>query len=314
MPDRVRVADEVRAALAAGRPVVALESTLISHGLPRPENLDVATRLEVAVRAGGAVPATIGIVAGRPTIGLDGEELELLARARDVRKCSRRDLAVAVANGEHGATTVAGSLVLMGLVGLPVLATGGTGGVHRRAEATFDISADLAELARTRALVVSAGAKALLDLPRTIEVLETLGVLVLGWRTDDFPAFYTPSSGLPVVARVSDAVQVARIARAAWDLDLGRGLLLAVPPPAASALAADEAEGALSGALDAAEAGGLRGPAVTPFLLDAVANATTGRSLRANVALLENNARVAAEVAVALAGTEDERKPEAEFL
>lgn len=296
----LRIADEVRDALSSGHPVVALESTLISHGLPRLRNLETAHRLETIVRAGGAVPATIGVVAGRVTVGLDADELELLATADEVRKCSRRDLAVAVARGEHGATTVAGTLAVMGLAGLRVLATGGIGGVHRGAEATFDISADLVELARTRAIVVCAGAKAVLDLPRTIEVLETAGVLVLGWQTDELPAFYTADSGLPVVARVADAGEAAAIARATWDLDLGRGVLLTVPPPAASTLPQEEAEQALAAALRDADAGGLRGPAVTPFLLDAVARATEGRGLETNVALLENNARVATEVAVAL--------------
>ena len=296
----VHVATEVRAALDAGRPVIALESTLISHGLPRPRNLDAARRLEAVVRAGGAVPATIGVIGGRPTVGLSADELELLATAADVRKCSRRDLPVVMARGEHGATTVAGTLALMGLVGLRVLATGGLGGVHRGAEDTFDVSADLPELARTPAVVVCAGAKALLDLPRTIEVLETLGVPVLGWRTDELPAFYAERSGLPVVARVESAREAAAIARAAWESDLGRGLLLGVPPPPESTVNADELERALASALDAAKRTGVTGPRTTPFLLDAVARATGGQSLDANLALLEHNARVGAELAVAL--------------
>ena len=296
----VHVADEVRAALNTGRPVVALESTLISHGLPRPRNLDAARRLEGVVRAGGAVPATIGVIAGRPTIGLSADELELLASAPDVRKCSRRDLPVVMARGEHGATTVAGTLALMGLAGLRILATGGLGGVHRGAEETFDVSADLPELARTPAIVVCAGAKALLDLPRTIEVLETLGVPVLGWRTDELPAFYASRSGLPVVARVETAEEVAAIARAAWSSDLARGLLLGVPPAPESTVDADELERVLTSALAAASEAGVTGARMTPFLLNAVARATGGESLEANLALLENNARVGAEVAVAL--------------
>src|SRR4051794_7355951 len=207
----IHLSDEVKSALAEGRPVVALESTLISHGLPRPRNLDVARRLEAVVRAGGAVPATVGIVGGRPTVGLSADELEILASATGVRKCSRRDIAIAVGRHEHGATTVAGTLVLMGLAGIAVLATGGIGGVHRGAELTFDISADLVELARSEAMVVCAGAKALLDLPRTVEVLETAGVPVLGWRTDELPAFYASESGLPVTARVESAEDAARI-------------------------------------------------------------------------------------------------------
>jgi pseudouridylate synthase len=297
----VHVADEVRAALDAGRPVVALESTLISHGLPRPRNLAVARRLEAVVRAGGAVPATIGIVAGQPIVGLNDAELTTLATASGVRKCSRRDIAVAVARGEHGATTVAGTLALMELVGIGVLATGGIGGVHRGADQTFDISADLVELARSRAIVVCAGAKALLDLPRTIEVLETVSVPVLGWRTDELPAFYSSTSGLPVTARVESAAEIARIALASWDLGIGAGVLVGVPPPAGQTLAHDRVEHALASALVDAERRGLRGQAVTPFLLRAVGEATGGESVEANLALLENNARVGAEIAVALA-------------
>ena len=301
----LHIADEVRAALESGRPVVALESTLISHGLPRPRNLDAARELEAIVRAGGAVPATIGVVAGRPTVGLSAAELELLATAPDVRKCSRRDLPVVMARGEHGATTVAGTLAVMGLAGLPVLATGGLGGVHRGAEETFDVSADLPELARTRAVVVCAGAKALLDLPRTVELLETLGVPVLGWRTDELPAFYASRSGLPVVARVEDAREVAAFAQTAWESDLVRGLLLGVPPPPETTVDPDELERALTSALDAAKRAGVTGARTTPFLLDAVARATGGQSLEANLALLENNARVGAEIAVALSEPPD---------
>ncbi|MDP8922702.1 MAG: pseudouridine-5'-phosphate glycosidase, partial [Chloroflexota bacterium] len=252
----VYVADEVRAALDAGRPVVALESTLISHGLPRPRNLQAARQLEAVVRAGGAVPATVGVIGGRPSVGLSADELELLATTAEVRKCSRRDLPVAMARGEHGATTVAGTLALMGLVGLRVLATGGLGGVHRGAEETFDVSADLPELVRTPAVVVCAGAKALLDLPRTVEVLETLGVPVLGWRTDELPAFYAGRSGLPVVARVEGADEVAAIARAAWASGLARGLLLGVPPPPESTVDADELERAVASAFEAAKRAG----------------------------------------------------------
>jgi pseudouridine-5'-phosphate glycosidase len=291
----------VRAALAERRPVVALESTLISHGLPQPRNLDVAQRLEAVVRAGGAVPATIGIIAGRPIVGLSGDELAMLATATGVRKCSRRDIALAIAWGELGATTVAGTVALMSLAGIAVLATGGLGGVHRGAELTFDISADLVELARSRAIVVCAGAKALLDLPRTVEVLETAGVPVLGWRTDELPAFYAATSGLPVTARVETADEAARIALAGWELGLANGVLVGVPPPAGQTLENARVEDALAEALAEAERRGVRGPAITPFLLSAVADATGGESVEANLALLENNARVGAEIAVALA-------------
>lgn len=299
----LQIADEVGAALDAGRPVVALESTLISHGLPHPRNLDVARRLEAIVRVYGATPATVGVVSGCPIIGLDADELAVLATADGVSKCSRRDLPIVMARGGHGATTVAGTLALMGLAGIRVLATGGLGGVHRGAELTFDVSADLPELARTEAVVVCAGAKALLDLPRTVELLETLGVPVLGWRTDELPAFYASRSGLPVVARVESAGEVAAIARAAWGSGLVRGMILGVPPPPDTAIDADEIERVLASALEEAAREGVTGARITPYLLHAIAAGMEGRSLDANVALLENNARVGALVAVALAGT-----------
>lgn len=302
----MRVADEVATALAVGRPVVALESTLISHGLPQPQNLDVALRLESIVRAGDAVPATIGIVDGQPIVGLSEAELATLATANNVRKCSRRDIAVAVARGEHGATTVAGTLVLMDLAGIQVLATGGIGGVHRGVDQTFDISADLIELARSRSIVVCAGAKALLDLPMTVEVLETVGVPIIGWRTDELPAFYSSASGLPVTARIESAAEVARIARTGWGLHNG-GVLVGVPPPPGQTLSSERFEQALADALAEADRLGLRGPDVTPFLLRAVAEATGGESVAANLALLENNARVGTEIAVALRQVAAER-------
>jgi pseudouridylate synthase len=298
------VAAELHDALSRSRPVVALESTLIAHGLPRPRNLDVARELEAIVRAGGAVPATIGVIGGRITIGLSAAELELVATHDDVSKCSRRDLPIVAAQCRHGATTVAGTLAVMAMAGIRVLATGGIGGVHRDAERTFDISADLAELAHTEAIVVSTGAKSLLDLRRTLELLEALSVPVLGWQTDTFPAFYAGVGDLPVLARVEDAATVAKIATTGWETGLTKGILLAVPAPHESALDAAEADRALNDALASAEARGLRGPAVTPFLLEAVAQATAGRSLEANVALLRNNACVAAEVARHLARTQ----------
>lgn len=297
----VAISDEVRTALAEQRPVVALESTLISHGLPHPGNLEIAARLEAVVRKGGATPATIGIIAGQPIVGLSADELAILATADTVRKCSRRDIALAVARREHGGTTVAGTVALMGLAGIGVLATGGIGGVHRGADQTFDISADLVELARSRAIVVCAGAKALLDLPRTVEVLETASVPVLGWRTDELPAFYASASGLPVTARVDSAEEAARIAQAGWQLGLVNGVLVGVPPPAGQMLENARIELALADALAQAERQAVRGPAITPFLLSAVAEATGGESVAANLALLENNARVGAEIAVALA-------------
>ena len=300
MSAAVRLSDEVRTAIADGRPVVALESTLISHGLPRPRNLDVARRLEEVVRAGGAVPATVGILNGQPIVGLSDAELQSLANTDGVRKCSRRDIAIAVARREHGATTVAGTLALMALAGIQVLATGGIGGVHRGADQTFDISADLVEFARCRAIVVCAGAKALLDLPRTIEILETVGVPILGWRTDELPAFYASRSGLGVTVRVESGDEAASIARAGWDLGTGGGVLVGVPPPPGQTLESERVESVLADALAEAERRHLRGPEVTPFLLAAVAERTGGESVEANLALLENNARVGAEIARAL--------------
>lgn len=302
-PSTLRVPEEVRTALEAGQPVVGLESTLISHGLPRPRNLEVARRLEVVVREGGAVPATVGIIRGEPIVGLSETEIETLAYANGVRKCGRRDIAVAIAHGEHGATTVAGTLALLAAAGVPVLATGGIGGVHRGADETFDISADLGEIARQPVVVVCAGAKAILDLPRTLEVLESLGVPVLGWQTDELPAFYSGSSGLPVTARVETAEDVARMAHAAWSLALGGGLLVTVPPPSGTTLETARVEDAIEAALREARRQGIRGQSVTPFLLAAVADTTGGESVDANLALLENNVRVATEIAVALAAT-----------
>ena len=297
----IHVGDRVRGALAAGEPVVALESTLITHGLPRPANVETALGMEAAVRAAGATPATVGIVGGRPIIGLTEVEIELLASGVQVTKASRRDLPVLVARGGHGGTTVAATLALIRTVGVRVFATGGIGGVHRGAEQTFDISADLGELARTKALVVCSGAKAILDLSRTLELLETLGVTILGYRTDELPAFYTRNSGLPVTTRVEDPPEAAAIAAARWALDLDGAVLLAVPPPAEVALPADESDAGVAAALAQAEAAGVRGREVTSYLLDRMVEQTAGRSLAANRALLENNARIGGEVAVALA-------------
>ena len=289
---------EVQAALNAGRPVVALESTLITHGLPRPRNLEVARALETTIREAGAVPATIAILRGQITVGLTDGQLSYLAEAGRVRKCSRRDLPIAVGRGEDGATTVAGTMVVAHRAGIRVFATGGIGGVHRGHP--FDVSADLLELGRTPMTVVCAGAKAILDLPLTLEVLETQGVPVIGYGTDEFPAFYTRSSGLPVDVRCDTPDEVAAIVRARDALRLSAGLLVTVPVPPEDELPAAQAEAAISQALDEAEAQGITGKAVTPFLLARVSELTGEASLRANVALLLNNARVAAAIAAAL--------------
>jgi pseudouridine-5'-phosphate glycosidase len=303
----LRVSEEVTVALEEGRPVVALESTLISHGLPYPQNVAVARALEDEVRSAGAVPATIGLVGGAPTVGLSAAEIERFATGgAAVRKLSRRDIAAAAAQGADGATTVAATMALAAAAGVPVFATGGIGGVHRGAERTWDISADLTELARTPVLVVCAGAKAILDLPATLEYLETLGVPVVGLGTQEFPAFYSSSSGLPVPASAADAGEVARLwatQRTLSALAAPGGMLLCVPPPAEVALPRDEVERSIARALARAEEAGVRGPAVTPFLLATMAEETHGESIATNVALLRQNARVAAQVAVALANT-----------
>jgi len=295
----IRTSPPVAAALAGRRPVVALESTVLAHGLPRPRNLRVGRAMEQAVREGGALPATIGVVAGVARIGLEEAEIEQLAMADGVLKLSTRDLAVPIARGTDGATTVAATMWLSARAGVRIFATGGIGGVHR-GEAR-DVSADITELGRTPMLVVCAGAKSVLDLAGTREALETAGVLIVGFRADELPAFYSARSGIPVDVRVEDAAQAAALWRAHRELGLPGAVLLCVPPPPGHALDAEEVEGAIESALSAARTEGIRGKEVTPFLLRAVAEATGGRSLEANVALLLNNARVAASVAVALA-------------
>ncbi|WP_298817686.1 pseudouridine-5'-phosphate glycosidase [Chloroflexus sp.] len=298
----LRLAEEVATALEEGRAVVALESTLISHGLPYPQNLAVAEGLEAEVRAVGAVPATIGLIEGVPIIGLNGNELERLATgAERVRKLSRRDIGAAIVDRADGATTVAATMALAAAAGIEVFATGGIGGVHRGAIHSWDVSADLTELGRTGVLVVCAGAKAILDLPATLEYLETQGVPVVGFQTDEFPAFYTPHSGLPVSAVATDALTAARmwrIQRRYRGFAAPGGMLLCVPPPERSALERETVEMAIARALARAEAEGVRGPAVTPFLLAAMAEETSGESIETNIALLRNNTRVAAEVAL----------------
>lgn len=296
----IRISDEVRAAREAGRPLVALESTVLAHGLPRPRNLQVGRALEGGVREGGAVPATVAVLAGEPVVGLTPAELERVAMAEGVLKLSTRDVPLAVARRADGATTVASTMWLAHRAGIEVFATGGIGGVHRGA--LPDVSADLTELGRTPMVVVCAGAKAILDLPATREALETAGVLVVGWRTDELPAFYSRESGLGVDARVESAAEAAALWRAHRELGLPGALLLCVPPPEEAAIPAAEIEAVIAGAVAAAGAVGVRGKEITPFLLGRIGEETGGRSLETNVALLRSNARVAAEVAVALAG------------
>ena len=288
-------AAEVYDALRTGKPVVALESTLITHGLPYPTNCETALAMEQAVREGGAVPATIAILRGHITVGLSEGQIEALAQADDVRKCSRRDLPIAVGLGETAATTVAGTMIVAHMAGIRVFATGGIGGVHRGQP--FDVSADLLELGRTPIAVVCSGAKSILDLPLTLEVLETNGVPILGYQTDTLPAFFSRDSGLPIDVRVENAQQTAQVIRVAHQLKAQHGILITVPVPEDNALANDIAEKAITQATEEAEAQGIHGKEITPFVLSRVAELTDGKSMAANQAFLVNNARIAAEIA-----------------
>jgi len=301
MTDLLRIDPEVAVALAAGRPVVALESTLITHGLPYPENVSTALAMEAAVRGAGAVPATIAVVRGRLTVGIGEDEIRRLGALPygSIRKCSRRDLPIAVAAGEDAATTVAGTMIIAHLAGIRVFATGGIGGVHRGAP--FDVSADLLELGRTPVAVVCSGAKSILDLPLTLEVLETQGVPVVGLGTTTLPGFYTLSTGLPVDVTVATPADAAAIVAAAARLQCQHGILITVPAPEADALPAAQVEAAIVQATEEAAQQHIRGKAVTPFLLARVADLTGGASRRANISLLCNNAAVAGAIAAALA-------------
>ena len=293
----LQLSGPVADALARRAPVVALESTIITHGLPSPRNLETALEVEDIVRAAGAVPATIAVIDGVLRVGLDRETLERLAGASDVRKLSRADLAAALVDGATGSTTVAATMIGAHLAGIEVFATGGIGGVHRGAESSFDISADLHELARTPVIVVAAGAKAILDIPKTLEVLETLGVPVIGYRTDRFPAFWSRDSGLPAPIRLDDTADIARSHRLRAAMGLQGGQLVANPIPQVAEIPAAELDPIIENALASAEAEGVRGKDVTPFLLARVLELTAGRSLSANIALIKHNAALAAEIA-----------------
>ncbi|NHZ72617.1 MAG: pseudouridine-5-phosphate glycosidase [Aquificales bacterium] len=291
---------DVQAAIRDNKPLVALESTVITHGLPYPDNVKTAVAMATAVRAGSAVPATIAVIQGQVHIGLTADQIEYLGQqtGKNVRKCSRRDLPLAIANGEDGATTVAGTMILAHLAGIEMFATGGIGGVHRGHP--FDISADLAELGRTPVTVVSSGAKSILDLPATREVLETQGVTVIGYGVDEMPAFFSRRSGLPVDARLDTPEAVANVIVARRRLALQSATLITVPVPADAAGDPEEMESAIVQATQEADAQGIHGPASTPWLLRRVVELTKGRSMLANTALLQNNGRVAATIAVAL--------------
>ncbi len=292
-----KLSKEVQSAQRRGWPVVALESTVITHGLPQPENLKLAQEMEDIVRAGGAAPATIGVLKGQLLVGMEEEELQELAQDKAPRKLSSRDLAAAVAQEASGGTTVAATLRVAAQAGIQVFATGGIGGVHRNA--ARDVSADLSELARRQLVVVCAGAKAILDLPGTLEELETLGVPVIGYQTDEFPAFYSRESGLRNSGRVESAEEMATLAQTHWTLG-GGGLLLAAPLPGDAALAHEQIDGWIEVALKDAQVEGVRGQAVTPYVLKRVSELSGDKSLKANLALLKNNAGIAAEVATHL--------------
>ena len=294
-------AAEVRAARAAGAPLVALESTIITHGMPFPQNVETAARVEAEVRAAGAVPATIAVLKGRLHIGLSEAELDALGRATGVMKLSRADLAACMAAGRTGATTVAATMIAARIAGIDVFATGGIGGVHRGAERTFDISADLRELAQTAVSVVAAGAKAILDLPKTLEVLEPLGVPVIAVGQDDLPAFWSRASGLRAPLRMDSAAEIAAAHLMRAALGLPGGQLVANPIPVADEIAASTLAPAIETALAEAAAQGIAAKAVTPFLLQRIFELTGGRSLTANIALVLNNARLGAAIAAEIA-------------
>jgi len=289
--------DEIKEALEKGKPVVALESTLISHGFPYPENLEVAGEMEEIIRGYGVVPATIAVIGGKIKVGLTRGELEFMATSKDILKASRRDLAAIVAKGLNGATTVAATMMLAERAGIKVFATGGIGGVHRGAEKTFDISADLQELARTPVAVVCSGAKAILDLPLTKEYLETMGVPVVGFGSEELPAFYCRESGLKVDYVVDSEVGAANIIRAMEDLGLGGGLLIVNPVPEEHALSMEYMNEMIEEAVKAAEKEGVKGKKLTPYLLGRINELTGGKSLQANIELVKDNARVAAKIA-----------------
>lgn len=296
----LKVKPEIEEALEKGKPVVALESTIISHGMPYPENIKMAKEVERIVRENGAVPATIAILNGVLTVGLNEEELELLGNSEGVLKASRRDLPFIVAKELNGATTVAATMIIAAMAGIKVFATGGIGGVHRHAQETFDISADLQELANTNVAVVCAGAKSILDIGLTLEYLETQGVPVVGFGTDEFPAFYTRKSGFKVDYRVDSEVELAKALKAKWDMGLKGGLVVGNPIPYEYEMNYDDINNAITEALVEADKKGIKGKEATPFLLSKVKEITKGKSLESNIQLVYNNAKLAAKLALEL--------------
>ncbi|MEG1409255.1 MAG: pseudouridine-5'-phosphate glycosidase [Terrisporobacter sp.] len=292
---------EVKKALSEGQPVVALESTIISHGMPYPKNIEMAKNVSKIIRENGAIPATIAILDGILKVGLSTEEIEFLGTNTDVVKASRRDLPFIISKKLNGATTVATTMILANLAGIKVFATGGIGGVHRGAQETFDISADLQELANTNVAVICAGAKSILDIGLTLEYLETNGVPVIGFNTEEFPAFYTRKSGFGVDYKVNSSMEVATALKAKWDLELKGGMVIGNPIPEKFEMDYDTITNAIQTALKEAEQNNIIGKKVTPFLLDKVKTITAGKSLDANIELVYNNAKVAAQIATDLA-------------
>ena len=294
------LSEEVRKAIEDKKPIVALESTIISHGMPYPQNVETALKVEEIIREHGAVPATIGIIGGRLKAGLTSEEIDYMGRAKNIAKVSRRDIPYLVAHKRDGATTVASTMIIASMTGIRVFATGGVGGVHRGAEKTMDISADLEELAMTEVAVVCAGAKSILDLGLTLEYLETKGVPVLGYQTEELPAFYTRKSGFAVDYKVDTPEEIADILRTKWDLGLKGGALIANPIPEEYSMDADLIARVIEDAVKEAEALGIKGKDTTPFLLAKIKEITGGESLESNIQLVYNNARLAAKIAVSL--------------
>lgn len=293
----LNVHPEVKKALAEGLPVVALESTIISHGMPYPKNIEMAKTVSKIIRENGAIPATIAIIDGVLKVGLTTEEIEFLGTSKDIVKASRRDLPFIISKKLNGATTVATTMILANLAGVKVFATGGIGGVHRGAQETFDISADLQELANTNVAVICAGAKSILDIGLTLEYLETNGVPVVGFETEEFPAFYTRKSGFGVDYKVESSLEVASALKAKWDLNLKGGMVIGNPIPKEFEMDYDTINNAIESALKEAEEKNIAGKKVTPFLLDRVKTITYGKSLDANIELVYNNAKVAAQIA-----------------
>lgn len=298
---KIRIAEEVKLALSENRPVVALESTIISHGMPYPKNVQTALEVEEVVRKNGGVPATIAIIKGVPTIGCSKEDIEHLGKeGLKVTKVSRRDIPIVVSRGEDGATTVAATMILASMAGIKVFATGGIGGVHRGAETTMDISADLEELARTDVNVVCAGAKSILDLGLTLEYLETKGIAVIGYGTEELPAFFTRESGFKVNYRMDEPIEIAKAIATKEELGMSQGMLICNPIPEEYSMDAKEIESVIEKAVEEANTLGVKGKNITPFLLDKIQKLTKGKSLESNIKLVFNNAKLATQIATEL--------------